>query len=91
MTLSEKKDLYIQKFPKILAERMCEQMFNDESNIDERHPLTWLIISFGTWHLTKEGDDFWYDIHLLYNGESTPTTLQIQVVFKRHRIEYNVV
>lgn len=94
MTLSEKKDLYRSKFDPILAERMCEQMHISEILDKKIHAKAhWaLVLSFGSFLDSKEGPAFWMGIVLLYkqHDPELPTTSQIQEVFKRHGIEYNV-
>jgi len=84
MTLEEKKNLYREKFPKILAERMVEQM--DAFKVSANNTRDILIDGFKLWKRTKEGAQFWSDIQKLYRL-GIPTTDQILEVFRKHNIQ----
>lgn len=88
MNLTEKHDLYRSKFPKQLADRMCQQM--DERAYPAPDDPGSVFVEFfrQDYRKTNEGQDFWYSIRDLYHDCSYPTDSQIQEVFQRHGIEY---
>ena len=85
MSLDEKRDLLLEKFPLCgLGERMASQLdYLFHPKLDESHNL---ILLFAFWDETKEGYDFWDDIHNLYGTYTNPNESQITEIFNKHLI-----
>ena len=89
MTLSEKKQIYLDRFPSIIGRRMSEQ-------ISENTQLIWavnlkdpsaLITCFNYWRNTNEGYNFWSDFDVLYENNETVEHQQILDIFHKHSIK----
>lgn len=85
MNLDEKKQIYLDRFPAIIGNRMADQC--SIGKVDKREVLDHLIDNFTIWKETNEGDDFWYDISMLYFSNSVIEHQQILDIFHKHNIK----
>jgi len=91
MTLEEKKQIYLDRFPAIIGKRMSDQF--DESYFDSNYFLSdgfepcYLITDFQDWELTNENFKFWSDIFDLYDVKEIIEHQQILEIFNKHNIK----
>ena len=86
MTLEEKKQIYLDRFPAIIGRRMAEQFSEGESNM-ATFTLDRLVAYFEDWCKTNEKEDFWCDICNLYSNDETIEHQQILDIFHKHNIK----
>lgn len=96
MTLSEKKQIYLDRFPSIIARRMVDQF--DEVFFDgtitlggnkktyNDFALARLLLHFAKWEKTNEKHQFWSIVFELYHNE-TIEHQQILDIFHKHGIK----
>ena len=93
MTLEEKKQIYLDRFPAIIGRRMAEQFnevyFNESADFDINMEicLVSLILSFNAWRESKEEGNFWINILHLYIDNETIEHQQILDIFHKHGIK----
>lgn len=88
VSLGEKKQIYLDRFPAIIGRRMAEQ-FNEtwiECDFSLYMRNTALVSVFNNWYETNEKYYFWLDIHDLYTSNETIKHQQILDIF----IKYNI-
>ena len=89
MNSDGKAQIYRDKFPAIISERLATQ-------VDVRYRVGWdysrfnLIIFAFDWADSKEGSKFWSDIRKLYGRYDNATDDQIAQIFRAHNIELPV-
>lgn len=86
MSLEEKKQIYLDRFPAIIGKRMAEQFVSGSTNLSQLSTSD-LIGYFNTWEDTNEGFKFWNDIHLLYFNNSEIAHQQLLDIFHKHNIK----
>lgn len=89
MTLEEKKQIYLDRFPAIIGKRMAEQFDGKfKFKFDEfENSKAVLIHVFNFWDSTEEDYFFWQDIADLYRDNETIEHQQILDIFHKHGIK----
>ncbi len=87
MMLEEKKNLYENRFPEILAKRMCDQMDTFHS-VNRTNSSGYLSLFFcKNINHTAEGGRFWSQIAELYMNRNSPDLAEIREIVTMHGIE----
>jgi|GEM_PF-4127254 len=86
MTLEEKKQIYLDRFPAIIGRRMADQLNIGETSIVD-FSIDRLFLCFETWSETNEKEDFWLDMSNLYLANETIEHQQILDIFHKHGIK----
>lgn len=89
MTLEEKKQIYLDRFPAIISKRLVPQIdyvgkYFDRYNLSK---LSILLIQSKNWEQTNEGHEFWSDIERLYFNSQEIDHQQILDIFHKHNIK----
>jgi len=88
MTLEEKKQIYLNKFPAIIGKRMADQLeIRKSMEWNSKFYLSDLVVYFNYWSQTNEKYGFWEDIHFLYCGGNEIYHQQILDIFHKHNIK----
>ena len=86
MGIAEKAQLYRDRFPLILSERLASQV-DLNYKISKDYKQSDLIVFAFNWFEAQEKECFWNAVRKLYQTFTEPSDKQIREVFKKYDIE----
>ncbi|WP_221392760.1 hypothetical protein [Dyadobacter sp. NIV53] len=89
MNSDNKAQIYRDKFPSLISERMAAQV-DIRYKVRRDYSRYNLVIFAFDWAETKEGNRFWSDIRKLYGRNENASEDHIAEVFRKHNIDLPV-
>ena len=86
MGITEKAQLYRDRFPLILSERLASQV-DLNYKISKDYKRSDLIVFAFNWFEAQEKEYFWNAVRKLYSRNEEPTEGQIEEIFKKFDIQ----